>query len=534
MLMLLTILAIGVLIVACANVAGLLASRGPIRAREMAMRLAIGASRPRLIRQLLTESLAIALVGAAGGLIVARIGISLLRQIQFSTDIVSPPRFELDERALFFSILVAMVTTLLVGFGPAMQTTKVNLVNSLKAVDGVSQQRRHRTARGRALLVAAQVALSLGLLTISVFAVQVFQRELATGPGFRTTQLAKVTVDAGQGGYGRDQHSAFYSQVLEEVRALPGVQSASVTSAMPMHSFQFAQLELDGEARTGNESTVSVWANSVDERYFDTMDIQMLAGRRFSDADAPEAPQVAIVNEAFASRWPDRNPIGQRVLVHEGAPAWAVIVGVVENVTVGFPGERTQEVIHFPFRQRPRGQMVVLAHTSGPSSEYVDLLRAAVLHVDKDVPLFDAQTIESFYETNATSLLRVAVRLIGGMGVMGLGLTMIGLYGLVSYAVARRTREIGIRIAIGATYAAIVRMVLRQGMVPVWAGLAAGVLVSLMMDRVLRAVVPFVNHPDSHPYLVVVFFVLLMTLSAAFVPARRAAKTNPTIALRSE
>ena len=529
---LLTILAVGVLCVSCANVAGLLASRGPVRAREMALRLAVGASRARLVRQLLTESLCIAIVGAAGGLLVARIGIALLRQIQFSSEIVSPPAFELDERALFFSIAVAMVTTLLVGFGPALQTTRVDLVTSLKAVDGISRIRQR--LKGRTVLVMAQVALSLGLLTIAVLAVQIFQRELVAGPGFRTTQVAKVTVDAGQAGYDRNEAAGFFSRVLEDIRQLPGVRSASVTSAMPMFSYQFTTIAIEGELSAADEPNVFIWANSVDDRYFDTLDIQLLAGRRFTGADTFGAPRVAIVNDTLARRWPGRNPVGQRVQLIENQSSWLLVVGVVETTKVGFPGEVPQEAIYFPYLQRPRGQMVVLAHAAGDSADMVEPLRAAVLALDKNVPVFDAQTIETFYDAHATSYLRIGARLIGGMGLMGLGLTMVGLYGLVSYAVARRTREIGIRIAIGATYAGIVRMVLRQGMVPVWGGLAAGAVLSLMAGRLLRAIVPFVDHPESHPYYIVVFFVLTMTLAAAFVPARRAAKTNPTVALRCD
>jgi predicted permease len=533
LMVLLTVLAVAVLCVACANVAGLLASRGPVRAREMALRLAIGASRARLIRQLITESLGIAIAGALGGIAVAWIGIALLHQIRFPTDLAAPPIFQIDTRALAFSLLVATACAFLVGLGPSLQTTRVDLTSSLKAVEPGAARRRRVT--GRHVLVSMQVALSLVLLTIAAFAVQVFQRELFVGPGFRTTHIAKATIDPSQAQYSDADAVRFFERVLERVRALPGVQSASLASAMPLFSFQFAPIVPEGYRLPEGQTSLPVWANSVDERYFETMNIGLIRGRAFGTDDGAAAVPVAIVNDTLARRyWPGEDAIGKRLrIVGVGGPPIEV-VGVAATTQYGFAGEARQGAIYFPYRQRPRGQMVLLAETRGDSAALVDPLRDLVQRLDVNVPVFDVQTMETFYEARVTGIGGVMVRLIGGMGLMGMLLTMVGLYGLVAYAVGRRTREIGIRIAIGATYTRIIAMILRQGMAPAWIGLATGLLLSGVTARLLPRFIPMNHRFDAQTFYVVVPLLLVVTLAAAFVPARRAARVDPTVALRCD
>jgi predicted lysophospholipase L1 biosynthesis ABC-type transport system permease subunit len=232
--------------------------------------------------------------------------------------------------------------------------------------------------------------------------------------------------------------------------------------------------------------------------------------------------------------WPDRSALGERIhLLDPGDPVFE-IVGVVETTKLGFSAELSQDAIYFPYLQRPRRQMVLLAHTGGDSAPLLEPMRDIVLNLDRNVPVFDVQTIETFYEVVVTSLLMTIVRMIGGMGVMGMALTMVGLYGLVSYGVSRRTREIGIRIAVGATYARIVRMILHEGMRPAWFGLAAGLVLSAITDRLLLGLMPFRHHLARDTYYFVVPLVTAITLLAAFIPARRAARVNPTVALRIE
>ncbi len=528
-------LSIAVLCVACANVAGLLASRAPVRAREMALRLAIGASRGRLIRQLLTESLGLAIAGGAGGIAVGQLGIKLLGQIQYPTDVIVHPTFEINERTLLFSVVVAMASALLVGFGPAITTTRVDLATSIKSTDRGGTSRRKLTAR--ATLVAVQVALSLVLLTMTLFSIQVFRRILDTGPGFRTSGIALATINPGQARYSDVEAARFFTRVLEEARALPGIRSASLTSAMPLFSFplQFSAVVPEGEEVREGQTVPPAWANRIDDRYFEVMGIPLLAGRAFAPTDDAGAPAVAIVNEALARHtWPHRSPIGQRAHLLDDGRKLVEIVGIVKTTTYGLPGELPQNAVYFPYRQQPRGQMVLLAQTAGDSTEALEPIRELVRRIDRDVPVFDVQTMERFYAGRVTSAGSILVELVSGMGVMGMTLTMVGLYGLVSYTVSRRTREIGIRIAIGATYSRIVRMVLREGMAPAWFGLIAGLGLSALTTRFMERMVPFGHRVETETYYLVVPLLVVVALLSAFLPARRAARVNPTVALRAE
>jgi putative ABC transport system permease protein len=304
---------------------------------------------------------------------------------------------------------------------------------------------------------------------------------------------------------------------------------------MPMFSFQFVPVMPEGHRLARGDTPLSVWANSIDDRYFDTMEIGFIAGRPFAPSDDADAPAVAIVNETLARHWwPDTDPIGMRLQVLEPPQQLVEIVGIVKTTKYGFPGEQPQQAIYFPYQQRPRGQMVLLAATSDESAALLTPLQNLVHRLDADVPVYEVQTIEAFYDVRVTAIGNTLVRLIGGMGVMGLLLTMVGLYGLVSYRVSSRVHEIGIRIAIGATYGRIMSMVLREGLAVAWLGVAAGAVLSVVTARVLFALLPLSYHIGMHTYYVVIPLVLAVNAVAAFLPARRAAKVDPTEALRCE
>lgn len=533
-LMILSALSLAVLCVACANVAGLLSSRAPIRAREIALRMAIGAGRARIVRQLITESLSIALAGGLGGIAVGYAGIILLRQIQLPTDVVAVPVMQLDRRVLVFSLALAMASAFVFGLGPAIQTTRVDLVNSLKGGE-VGAGKRRRLA-GRHALVALQVALSLVLLTMTVFALQIFRGEYTKGPGFRTTHLAKLTLDPSQARYAQRQSLQFFERVVDEARRVPGVRSAAVTSSMPL----FPQLEApaivpEGYRLPDGQTSVRPWASSVGESYFDTIGIPLLAGRGFRSTDGVRAPRVAVVSEAFAEHyWPGLGAVGRRLWLSGERSAWVEVIGVARTSKYLYPGEPPQELVYFPFRQEPRASMVLLAETTGDSRDVLAPLRDMLRRVDADVPAYDVQTIETFYDSRLTAIGRVITRLVGGIGLMGMTLTVVGLYGLVSYAVSRRTREIGIRIAIGASAGRVLGMILRQGMTPAWFGVPAGLVLSAATARLLPLFAPFTYRVEPWTFLFVVPMLLVVTLFAAFVPARRAARVDPTVALRCD
>ena len=529
----LTTLAMAVLCVACANVAGLLASRAPVRARELALRLAIGAGRARLVRQLLTESLAIAIAGVMGGLAVGYAGIVLLRQIDFPSDVVSVPLMQIDGRAMWFSFGLAVGTAVLFGLGPAIHTTRVDLAGALKSTGAPATGRLRLT--GRHMLVAVQVALSLVLLTISLFTIQVFSRELTEGPGFRTSRLAKMTIDTAPARYGLAQAAQFFERALEKARRLPGVKSATVTSAMPLWIGDLASIVPEGYQLPEGVTSVRSGSNSVDESFFETMAVALLAGRAFRATDTANAPRVAIVNDTLANHyWPGQNAVGRRFRMDDAPGAWGEVVGVAKTGQYVYAGEPPHDMIYFPFRQVPATEMVLLAETAGSSADLLTPLRDVIWTMDGAVLVYDVQTVERFYAARTTTIAKVIMALIGGIGLMGLSLTMVALYGLVSYAVSRRTREIGIRMAVGAGHGRVVRMILRQGMMPAWAGLVVGLLLTAATARLLPALVPVNHRYDAATVLSAVPLLLGVTLLAAFVPARRAARVDPTVALRCE
>lgn len=532
MLLVASILSIAVLCVACANVAGLLSSRAPLRAREIALRLAIGAGRGRLVRQLITESLCMAIAGGIGGVGVGYAGVQLINQIEYPTDIFAPPVIELDERTLVFSILIALASAVLFGLGPALQTTRIDLAQSMRPA--VPRRGRWGLA-GRNHLVALQVALSLGLLTIAAFAIQVFGEVIDEGPGFRTSGIAKVSVDAGEAGYEGLEASRFFERLLVETRRIPGVSSTAVTDAMPLFSLELEPIVPDGYRLRSDEQAVRVNRNAVDEDYFETLAIPILAGRSFRQTDNRDAPLVAVVNETFVRRfWPSGDAVGRHFRLESQEGPAVEVVGVARNSRYLFMTEGPTSMVYFPFRQRPSSTMVVLAATDGTSASLLGPMVREVRRQNGNVAVYDVQTIERFYHSRAASLAGVGLSLITTMSVMGMTLTVVGLYALVSYAVTRRTREIGIRIAVGATYARVLRMLIAHGMMPALPGLAVGLGLSLLLMRVLPALMTVERAYDPRLYAVVTALLVAVSLIAVFVPARRAALIDPTTTLRHE
>jgi hypothetical protein len=286
--------------------------------------------------------------------------------------------------------------------------------------------------------------------------------------------------------------------------------------------------------------SVRSYSNSVDEGYFETMEIPILSGRGLLASDTSRSARVAVVNETLARRyWPNGDVIGRRFQV-DGEPGvetgqpWVEIVGIAKASAYGYFAEPPQDMVYFPFRQVPRGNMALLAQSTADSASLVAPLRDMVRSLDAGVPVYDAQTIEMFYAARVTTIGTVTTRLVGGMGVMGVILTMVGLYGLVSYAVSRRTREIGIRVAIGATSGRVLRMILGQGLMPAGVGLVVGLVLSGATTRALSTLIPINQEYNPRTFFVVVPLLALVAVVASFVPARRAALVDPKVALRDE
>ncbi len=327
----LSLLSMAVLGVACANVAGLLASRAPVRAREIALRLAIGAGRARLVRQLITESLGIAILGGIAGLGVGYLGILFLQQLHFPSDILTMPAFQMDRRALLFSLAIAIISAFLFGLSPALRATRVNLSHALKNSD-TSTDRRVRFT-GRNALVSLQVALSLVVVTLSVYIFQIFDHDVTQGPGFRVTQIAKVSSEPSQAGYTGPKEIEYYDKALDAARRLPQAVHVSATSAMPLFYVQFANLVPEGYTLPPGTDVISPNSGSVAEDYFATMEIPLLAGRDFRATDNASAPLVAIVNEAVAQHyWPGQSAIGHRLRKGSRDGPAIDIIGVAKNL----------------------------------------------------------------------------------------------------------------------------------------------------------------------------------------------------------
>ena len=532
----LSTLALAVLLVACANVAGLLTSRAPARAREMALRLAIGAGRGRLVRQLVTESLLIALAGGVLGLAVGYAGMTLFRQIEIPTDLPIALAFQLDRRALLFSLIVAVGSAVLFGLVPAIQATRTDLTAVMKAADSVAPGRRRRW--GRAVLVAAQVAISVVLLAVAMFMYRGFGEQLANGPGYRTDHLLMMSFDTTLLRYTEVQSQQFFEQVAERARAVPGVKSVTLSTSIPMSndSIGFETVVPEGFQFPPGKDNATVLASSVDEYYFDTMALTILQGRNFRIDDSVNAPRVAIVNEQFARHyWPGQDPIGKRFRLVDKDNAWVQVVGLAQTSKYIFIAEPPTEFVYLPYRQQQPQRMIMLAQSAGDPSTLAGPLREVARGLDGNLPIYGVRTMEALYQMRAVSIFRVLITVIGGMGLMGLGLAIVGLYGLVAYAVGRRTREIGIRMAVGADRAAVVRMVLRQGLVLALVGLGVGVVASVGAGKLLQAAFPSGNdQTDIVALFLVIPVVLAVTFLAAYVPARQASRVDPILALRHE
>jgi putative ABC transport system permease protein len=527
------LLAMAVLIVACANVAGLLTSRAPVRAREIALRLAIGAGRPRLIRQLLTESLLIAIAGGLLGLLVGYAGVVFFRQIKIPSDLPLKMNIDLDQRALLFSLAVALASALLFGLAPAIQTTRTDLANALKSATAVAPGRRRLW--GRNLLVSGQVAISLVLLTVSTFLFRGFREELRQNPGFRTDHLLTMSFDPTLVHYNESQTQHFFRDLVARARAVPGVKSAALTSFIPFNPevsgvaivperYQFPQ----------GKDSVEVFSATVGDNYFDTAGIHIVRGRGFLATDTATSPRVAVVNEELANRyWPGKDPVGQRFRIDSRSGPWVDVVGVAKTIKYLWIAEAPTEFLYLPLAQHPQKSMTLLAESIAGPLSLVAPLREAVRGLDANQPIYNVRSYEDFYRHRAIGVPNLIIETVGAMGVMGLALAMAGLYGLVAYAAGRRTREIGIRMAIGAHRGSVLRMVMRQGLVLSLAGLAVGLVASLGAERLLDAMFSG-SGTDIVTYLLVAPALLAVTLLAAYIPARRASRVDPTTALRYE
>ena len=530
------------LIIACANVANLMLSRVRNRSREMAIRLALGVSRPRLVRQLLTEGLLLSLLGGAAGLGVAYAGIRFLQTIPAGDQIAIAP--QLDERVVIFTLLAAMATAAVFAIAPARQSVRTNLVPALKTSE-VSETKGPRTI-GRNVLVVAQVAAAMVVLLAAGMMLDGFRKALVLDPGFRIDHLMMMSLDPSLVRYTPQQTRTFYGELVDRARALPGVRSVALTSAVP---FSVAEQEVDEIVPEGyqlprGQASESTFTAVVDERYFDTMQVKVIRGRPFTDTDTAASRAVAIVNEQFANRyWPNQDPIGKRIrLPNKRQPGSASlsgerleIVGVTRTGKYLWIAEAPMPFLYLPFAQQDRTRMSLLVEsTSADASGLAAPLRELVASIDVAQPIANAQTFAQLYRQRAVAVPTIIMQTVGTIGVLGLTLALIGVYGLVAYSVTRRTREIGIRMAIGAAKSDVLAMVLRQGLILSVSGIAVGGVASVVVARALSAALVGIGRPNPITYVIVPLLLAGMTTAASYFPARRASLVDPLVALRYE
>src|SRR5882724_7233936 len=532
-----SILALAVLLVACTNVAGLLLSRVRTRTREIAVRLAIGAGRFRLIRLLLTESLILA---SLGGLVGIAIGYGIVQWFQsfqsviFMTDLPFSIPFRMDTRVLLASVGLSALSALLCGLAPALQSTRVDLVNGLKSAD-VDVPGRKRLW-GRNVLVVAQVSTSLMLLTASFLMVRGFQHTLLEGTGFAKDHLLMTSFDPRLMQYNAAQTQQFYKLLVERVRKAPGVASEALTQNIPLGTDDFDGIAFvpEGFQIPRDRENFSSTMDTVDEGYFETMGIPILRGRGFLASDAADTPRVAIVNEKFAKHyWPGADAVGKHIRLDSRVGTLVEIVGVAQTIKYQNTFEPT-DFVYMPLAQHPIARMTLMLRSSGDPLQLVQSVKDVVRALDPNLPMLHTMSCEDFYLNQAVNGPRIAMKLVGSMGAVGLLLAIAGLYGLVAYNVSRRTREIGIRIALGAASSDVLRLVRGKGLALVGMGTVIGLAMGFGVERLMNSMLFNAGGVDILAYVIVVPSLFLVTMLAVYVPARRASRIAPTQALRYE
>jgi len=529
------ILALAVLLVACTNVAGLLLSRARARTREIAVRLAMGAGRFRLIRLLLTESLILACLGGLGGVAVAYQGIALTHTIIFPAELpFTNNAFRMDTRVLLACLALSLLSALLCGLAPALQSASTDLVNGLKAAD-VDVPGRKRLW-GRNALVVAQVSTSLMLLTATFLMVRGFRHGLEEGTGFEQHHLLLVRFDPRLVQYNAAQSQQFYKLLTERVRAAPGVQSAALTQNPPLALERFDGIAFvpDGFQMPRDRENFTSTMDTVNEGYFETMGIQIRHGRGFLASDTAGAPRVAVVNEQFAKHyWPGANAVGKHIRLDRSSGAPVEIIGVAETIKYRSTMEKPLDFVYLPLAQHPIARMLLVLRSSGDPLQFVKPVKDVVRALDPNMPMLQTRSYEDLYRYNFVDGPGAAIKGVGTMGAVGLLLAIAGLYGLVAYNVSRRTREIGIRMALGAESSDVLRLVMGKGLVLVGMGTAIGLAMSFGVERLLNSLFN-TGGVDLAVYLAVVPSMVIVTMLAAYVPARRATRISPTQALRYE
>jgi predicted permease len=526
-----------VLLIACANVANLLLARAAARQKEIATRIALGASRMRLVRQFLTESVLLAVLGGGTGLLLSVWGVKVLKA--FIPDNISQAReIAVDARVLVFTLLVSLLTGLVFGIAPALQATNFNLNETLKE-GGRGPAMGGRGNRVRRVLVVTEVAVSLVLLIGAGLLVNSFLRLRGVDPGFRTDHVLTMSVTLPPLKYpDHARREAFYTELIDRVGALPGVKSAAVASQIPLIK-QGDSVGVVFEGRPlpepGKENIVAT--RVVSPRYFETMGIRLLRGRVFNNQDRIGSPVVAVISDSMARRyWPGEDPVGKRLC--PGRPQtpddWVTVVGVVGDVLqYGLDADRKPQM-YLSYQQSddfvPRRLVV---STSVDPESMTSAVRGAVWQIDRDQPVSDIETMDEVL-SDSIARQRFSALLLGVFGLVALLLAAVGIYGVMSYTMAQRTHEIGLRMALGARKSDVLKLAVGQALKLVLVGVGAGLAASLVLTRVMTSLLFGVSSTDPVTFAAISLVLVAAGVLASYIPARRATKVDPMIALRYE
>ena len=522
-----------VLLVACANVANMLLARASGRQREIGIRLAIGASRGRLIRQLLTESLVLGLLGALAGAGLAALLLRLVHAVPLPLPVAVGLSLSIDGRVLLFMIATGLLAGLIAGLVPALRATRPNLSSELKGEQtSLNAGRTRWTFRDG--LVAMQTAVTLvllvaaGLLTRSIFEAR--QIDL----GFRSAGVAALSVELSLIGYDEARATVVLNQALERIRALPGVESAARTTRQPLSiNYNRASVFFPDHHQPGDQGSI-VAVTAVDDPYFDTIGVPLLRGRHFTTGDTASSTRVAIVNDTFVRRyWTGSDPIGRRFRMRGLDGPEIEVVGVVADYKVETIGERPTPYVHYPLAQRPATASVLLARTRTDAAALLPVMQHHVLALEPGAVFIESQTMDAQVDARLLAA-RLAAQTAALVGLVATGLGAVGLYGVIAYAVARRTREIGIRMALGSAPGGVIALVMRQGLSVAACGVVAGTLLAWPAAKAIAASLYGTSAFDPGAWAGAIGILLLSAAVANFVPARRAAKIDPCLALRSE
>jgi predicted permease len=535
--MLIFMLLVGlVLLIACANVANLILARANGRRKEFATRVALGASRWRMARQLLTETVLLSALGGILGMVFARWVAMALGTIRLPTDI--PLRLfdlRLDWRIFTFAFLAALLTGMISGLIPSLQASRTDLADTLKAGgrSGGGSAGHHRF---RNALVISQVAVSLLLLACAGFFIRSLQNSAHVDMGFRVDHTLMMSVDLGLQGYSEERGQQFYKQITQRLRSVPGVRDAAVAAYIPMgYDNSLINIFPDGQAIDEKSKTETAWDDEVQPSYFRTAGTPVIQGREFTDADTATSPKVAIVNDTFAKKiWPGENPIGKRFRTKKDEPAIEV-VGVTRTGKYLFLYEPPQLFVYFPITQRYTTGANIFVYTEKDPQQMVASAREEISQLDANMPVFAVTTMDEHVQYGKPLLpARLGAMLVGAFGFLGLVLASVGVYGVVAYSVSQRTQEIGIRTAMGAQRGHVLGMIVRQGMTMAGIGTAAGLVLSLLLFRALGTVLYGVKMFDPLTLSSVSAVLLAVAFVASYIPALRATHVDPVVALREQ